>query len=165
MYAISPDGRLATKRVSVDQNTTLSSWSVDGRSGNRKLKEPLATQNLHPILRGFDNLDIFSTEFEGSTIFAGKNVIVKFHCDKRNPEARSGVPPSRSMKAKRGNGIGMRISQGRSCVHARCDGGGFAGLRLSPRIICDRENGVDYAIRPAAENMVAWFDACFVKKI
>ena len=111
---------------------------------NRKLKEPLsgrdewdefdATQNLHPILHGFGNFDIFSTEFDGKPfegftlrlfepqtrlwtiywadsnamkldggkvgsfdgdigeffsreVFAGKNIIVKFHWDKRNLEA------------------------------------------------------------------------------
>ena len=111
---------------------------------NRKLKEPLsgreewvefdATQNLRPILQGFGNFDIFSTEldgkpFEGFTlrlfepqtrlwtiywadnnamkldggkvgsfdgdvgdffareVFAGKDIIVKFHWDKSNSEA------------------------------------------------------------------------------
>jgi hypothetical protein len=114
------------------------------RIRNRKLKKPLAgcdewhefnaSQHFHPILHGFGNFDIFSTEldgkpFEGFTLrlfdpqtrlwaiywadsnavrldggkvgsfdgdigeffaremFAGKNILVRFHWDKRNPEA------------------------------------------------------------------------------
>ena len=123
-----------------DFDFLIGGWTIR----NRKLKKPLAgcdewdefgaTQNLHPILLGLGNFDIFSGEldgkpFEGFTlrlfdpksrlwtiywadsnavkldggkvgsfdgdigeffardVFAGKNIIVKFHWDKRNPEA------------------------------------------------------------------------------
>src|SRR5688500_20225989 len=75
MFSISSDGRLAitaSERSSRDDfDFLVGGWKIR----NRKLKEPLtgreewdefdATQNLHPILRGFGNHDIFSAELEG----------------------------------------------------------------------------------------------------
>jgi hypothetical protein len=144
MYSIFSDEKLsitASKNSSKhDFDFLAGGWKIR----NRKLKEPLAgcdewdefeaTQNLRPILQGFGNFDIFSTEFDGKPFegftlrlfdpqtrlwtiywadsnavkldggkvgsfdgdigeffsredFAGKNIIVKFHWDKRNPEA------------------------------------------------------------------------------
>jgi hypothetical protein len=144
MYSIYPDGRLAMTASESssrdDFDFLVGGWKIR----SRKLREPLtgrdewdefdATQNLHLILQGFGNYDIFSAELEGKpfegftlrlfdpktrlwTIYwadstsvrldggkvgsfdgdigeffardvvAGKSVIVRFHWDKRNPEA------------------------------------------------------------------------------
>lgn len=143
-YSISSNGTLA---ISASESSSkhdfdflVGGWKIR----NRKLKAPLsgrdewdefeATQNLHQILRGSGNFDIFATEldgkpFEGFTLrlfepktrlwtiywadsdgvrldggkvgsfdgdtgeflardtVAGKDVIVKFLWEKRNPEA------------------------------------------------------------------------------
>jgi hypothetical protein len=144
LYSILPDGTLAMTASESssrhDFDFLVGGWKIK----NRRLKEFLAgcdswdefeaTQNLHQILDGSGNFDIFSAEidgkpFEGFTlrlfeprtrlwtiywadsnelrldsgkvgsfdgdigeffareVYAGKNVIVKFHWDKRNPEA------------------------------------------------------------------------------
>jgi hypothetical protein len=144
MHTTIPDGPL-----SITASASSSQHDFDFLAGgwkirNRKLKEPLsgcdewdefdARQNLTPILQGFGNFDIFSTEFDGKpfegftlrlfdpqtrlwTIYwadsatvrldggkvgsfdgdigeffardvhDGKSTIVKFHWDKRDPEA------------------------------------------------------------------------------
>jgi hypothetical protein len=144
IYTVFPEEKLAiTASASSskhDFDFLVGGWKIR----NRKLKDPLsgrvewnefdATQNLHPILQGFGNYDIFSAEFDGKpfegftlrlfdpqtrlwTIYwadsnmvkldggkvgsfngdigeffgrdslAGKDIIVKFHWDKRHPEA------------------------------------------------------------------------------
>ncbi|WP_287070765.1 hypothetical protein [Mesorhizobium sp.] len=47
-------------------------------------------------------------EFFGREVVAGKDVIVKFHWDKRNPKPRFTAVHSPLMQAERGNGIGTR---------------------------------------------------------
>lgn len=144
MYSIFTDRKLSItaseSSSKQDFDFLVGGWKIR----NRKLKESLvgcdewdefnATQNLHQILQGSGNFDIFSTEFdrkpfEGFTlrlfdpqtrlwtiywadsngvkldggkvgsfegdigeffardVFAGKNIIVKFHWDKGNPKA------------------------------------------------------------------------------
>jgi hypothetical protein len=144
MYSILRDGKLAMTASESsskhDFDFLVGGWKIR----NRKLKESLAgcdewdefdaTQNLHQILHGSGNFDIFTTEidgkpfegftlrlfdpetrlwtiywadsngvrldggkvgsFDGNTgeffardVFAGKDIIVKFHWDKRNPLA------------------------------------------------------------------------------
>jgi hypothetical protein len=144
MYSILPDGKLA---ITASESSSKHDFDflVGGcKIRNRKLKERLAardesdefdaTQNCRPILHGFGDFDIFSTEFDGKPfegftlrlfdpqtrlwaiywadskavrldggkvgsfdgdigeffardVLAGKNIIVKFHWDKRNAEA------------------------------------------------------------------------------
>jgi hypothetical protein len=144
MYSILPDGELALT-ASESSSPHDFDFLVGGwRIRNRKLKQPLAgrdewdefdaTQDLHQILLGFGNFDIFTTEFAGKPfegftlrlfdpqtrlwtiywadsnavrldggkvgsfegdfgeffardVFADKSVIVRFHWDKRNPDA------------------------------------------------------------------------------
>jgi len=143
-YSILPGGKLAITASWASSKQDFDFLTGGWKIRNRKLKEPLtgsdewdefdATQHLSPILHGFGNFDIFSTEFDGKPfegftlrlfdpqtrlwtiywadsdsvrldggkigsfdgdigeffahdVFDGKNVIVKFHWDKRNPEA------------------------------------------------------------------------------